>query len=147
MKLSLGDSIAWNSEEIGKIPKVKEFQVSIWEADLPRILQPLRLVSILIRGEIIPNTMALKIKASHILVEKQSQALKILEELGAGKEFKGLAREHSSCPSGKRGGDLGKFGRGQMVREFEKTAFALNVGEISAAVKTQFGYHIIKRTG
>ncbi len=91
--------------------------------------------------------MASKIKASHILVDKQSLALKVLEELGAGKDFKGLARKHSTCPSGKRGGDLGQFGRGQMVREFEKAAFALDVGGVSPLVKTQFGYHIIKRTG
>ena len=91
--------------------------------------------------------MASKIKASHILVEKQSQALKVMGELEAGKDFKGLARKHSTCPSGKRGGDLGNFGRGQMVKEFETAAFALNVGEVSALVKTQFGYHIIKRTG
>jgi parvulin-like peptidyl-prolyl isomerase len=90
--------------------------------------------------------MAPKIQASHILVEKHSQALKILEELAIGMDFKKLARKHSICPSGKRGGDLGKFGRGQMVKEFEKAAFALKIGEISALVKTQFGYHIIKRT-
>jgi parvulin-like peptidyl-prolyl isomerase len=90
--------------------------------------------------------MASKIRASHILVEKQSQALKILEELATGIDFIKLARMHSICPSGKRGGDLGKFGRGQMVKEFEKAAFGLKVGEISTPVKTQFGYHIIKRT-
>ena len=90
--------------------------------------------------------MALKIRASHILLEKQSHALKILEELATGMDFKKLARKHSICPSGKRGGDLGKFGRGQMVKKFEKAAFGLKVGEISAPVKTQFGYHIIKRT-
>jgi parvulin-like peptidyl-prolyl isomerase len=90
--------------------------------------------------------MVSKIKASHILMEKQSQALKVLEELEVGKDFKVIARKHSTCPSGKRGGDLGKFGRGQMVKEFDKAAFALKVGEVSAPVKTKFGYHIIKRT-
>lgn len=92
--------------------------------------------------------MASKIKASHILVEKQSQALKILQELDSGSEFKELARKYSTCPSGKRGGDLGSFGRGQMVKPFEDAAFKLNVGEVTKnPVKTQFGYHIIKRTG
>jgi peptidyl-prolyl cis-trans isomerase C len=91
--------------------------------------------------------MSTKAKASHILVEKQSQALKILEELKAGGDFRELAKKYSTCPSGKKGGDLGQFGRGQMVREFEQATFALKVGETSQPVKTQFGYHIIKRTG
>jgi parvulin-like peptidyl-prolyl isomerase len=91
--------------------------------------------------------MSTKARASHILVEKQSQALKVLEELKAGADFRELARKYSTCPSGKKGGDLGQFGRGQMVREFEQAAFALKVGQVSEPVKTQFGYHIIKRTG
>jgi parvulin-like peptidyl-prolyl isomerase len=91
--------------------------------------------------------MASKISASHILVEKQSQALKLLEELKGGANFEDLAKKHSTCPSGKRGGNLGAFGRGQMVKPFEKAAFDLNVGETTKEpVKTQFGYHIIKRT-
>ena len=92
--------------------------------------------------------MAGKIKAAHILVEKHSQALKILEELEKGADFGMLARQHSTCPSGKRGGNLGSFGRGQMVKPFEQAAFALKVGETTKEpVKTQFGYHIIKRLG
>jgi len=91
--------------------------------------------------------MVSKIRASHILVEKHSQALRILEELKKGADFRELARRYSQCPSGKRGGDLGFFGRGQMVKEFERAAFALKVGEVSQPVKTQFGYHIIKKTG
>ncbi len=91
--------------------------------------------------------MAPKIKVSHILVDKRSQANKILEEIKKGGNFSNLARKHSSCPSGKRGGDLGFFGRGQMVKEFERAAFALEKGEISGPVRTQFGYHIIKKSG
>ncbi|MCX6648220.1 MAG: peptidylprolyl isomerase [Candidatus Bathyarchaeota archaeon] len=91
--------------------------------------------------------MSTKVRASHILVEKQSQALKVLEELKAGADFRELAKKYSTCPSGKKGGDLGQFGRGQMVREFEQAAFALKAGQVSEPVKTQFGYHIIKRTG
>ena len=91
--------------------------------------------------------MSTKIKASHILVEKQSQALKVVEELKAGGSFSDLAKKYSTCPSGKRGGDLGQFGRGQMVKEFEQAAFSLKPGQVSEPVKTQFGYHIIKRTG
>ena len=90
--------------------------------------------------------MASKIRASHILVDKHSHALRVLEELKAGKDFKAIARERSTCPSRKRGGDLGFFGRGQMVKEFERAAFALKVGEVSEPVKTQFGYHVIKKT-
>jgi peptidyl-prolyl cis-trans isomerase C len=88
-----------------------------------------------------------KIRTSHILVEKQSLALKVHEEIMAGGDFVALAKKYSTCPSGKRGGDLGVFGRGQMVKEFEQAAFALEVGQMSEPVKTQFGYHIIKRTG
>lgn len=91
--------------------------------------------------------MSTKIRASHILVEKQSQAIKVQEELKAGASFSELARRYSTCPSGKRGGDLGQFGRGQMVKEFEVAAFALKPGQVSEPVKTKFGYHIIKRTG
>ena len=88
-----------------------------------------------------------KVRTSHILVEKQSLALKLHEELKAGGDFAALAKKYSTCPSGKRGGDLGVFGRGQMVKEFEQAAFALEVGQMSDPIKTQFGYHLIKRTG
>lgn len=89
-----------------------------------------------------------KIKAAHILVEKHSQAIQILEELEKGAKFGELAKKNSICPSSKRGGNLGSFSRGQMVKAFEKAAFLLNVGETSKTpVKTKFGYHIIKRIG
>ncbi len=87
-----------------------------------------------------------KIRAAHILVEKHSQALKIIKALEEGASFSELARRNSACPSGKKGGNLGKFGRGQMVREFERAAFSLKKGEFTKTpVKTQFGYHVIKR--
>jgi parvulin-like peptidyl-prolyl isomerase len=85
-----------------------------------------------------------QVRASHILVKKESEAKKILESLKNGASFSKLAEEHSECPSGKKGGDLGWFGRGKMVPEFEKAAFSLKKGEISDLVKTKFGYHIIK---
>lgn len=92
--------------------------------------------------------MASKIKASHILVEKHGQALKVMDELKGGAKFEDLAKKYSTCPSGKKGGNLGAFGRGQMVKPFETAAFALSPGQVSSEpVKTQFGYHIIKRTG
>jgi parvulin-like peptidyl-prolyl isomerase len=87
-----------------------------------------------------------KVKASHILVKKRSEAIRILDELKSGTDFAELAKKHSICSSGKKGGSLGFFTRGQMVKEFEKTAFSLAKGELSGLVKTEFGYHIIKRT-
>jgi parvulin-like peptidyl-prolyl isomerase len=95
----------------------------------------------------IEQGMTSRITASHILVDKHSQALRILEELNGGSKFEDLAKKNSNCPSGKRGGKLGSFGRGQMVKPFEVAAFKLKVGETTKEpIKTQFGYHIIKRT-
>ncbi len=88
----------------------------------------------------------MKIRASHILVEDKQVAEEILQKLKDGKNFEKLAKKYSICPSKKRGGDLGTFGRGVMVKEFEDAAFKLTVGEVSGIVKTKFGYHIIKRT-
>jgi len=68
-----------------------------------------------------------------------------MERLKNGEKFSNVAREVSLCPSKKRGGDLGTFGRGRMVKEFEQAAFALQKGQISPIVKTKFGYHIIRR--
>ncbi len=84
------------------------------------------------------------INAKHILVSDENEANKIYEEIKNGKSFEEAAGEFSQCPSKDKGGDLGQFGRGQMVPEFEQAAFELNIGELSEPVKTQFGYHIIK---
>jgi peptidyl-prolyl cis-trans isomerase C len=86
-----------------------------------------------------------KVRCVHILVKTEKEANTVLELLKKGKKFANIAKEVSLCPSGKRGGDLGTFGRGKMVKEFEKAAFALQKGQISPIVKTKFGYHIIKR--
>jgi len=86
-----------------------------------------------------------KVHCAHILVKTEIEAKKILERLDKGEKFTNIAREISLCPSGKRGGDLGTFGRGQMVKEFETAAFALQKGQLSPIIKTKFGYHIIKR--
>jgi len=89
-----------------------------------------------------------KIKCSHILVNKQSEALSLIERLKKGESFDKLAKELSiDKGSGKKGGDLCFFGRGVMVKPFELAAFKLEKNQISEPVKTQFGYHIIKRTG
>ncbi len=93
-----------------------------------------------------PNT-AGKMRASHILVDKFTQAQKIKDELNGGADFKALAEKYSSCPSKKKGGDLGWFTRGMMVAEFESAVIRMKVGETSEPVKTKFGYHLIKRTG
>lgn len=87
-----------------------------------------------------------KISAKHILVEKEYQGEDVLKKLSEGNAFESLAKAFSTCPSSEDGGDLGSFGKGQMVEAFEKAAFALQVGEVSGLVRTQFGYHIIKRT-
>ena len=87
--------------------------------------------------------MTTEVKASHILVETEEEAINLKEEILSGKAFEDVAAESSLCPSGARGGDLGFFGRGQMVGEFEKAAFDLNVGEMSEPVRTNFGWHLI----
>ncbi|MDH5581477.1 MAG: peptidylprolyl isomerase [Bdellovibrionales bacterium] len=69
----------------------------------------------------------------------------ILKKLANGDEFDNLASDFSKCPSGKSGGHLGEFGKGMMVAPFEDAAFSLEVGDVSGPVRTQFGYHIIKR--
>ncbi len=87
-----------------------------------------------------------KIKCSHILVKKHSEALEILEKIKKGDSFPSLAKQYSiDKGSGKRGGDLGFFTKGMMVKPFEEAAFNLQVAEISQPIKTEFGYHIIKR--
>lgn len=82
--------------------------------------------------------------ASHILVETQGEAKKILESLKNGVDFSELAKKHSTGPSGAKGGALGWFGEGAMVPEFENAVTKLSVDEVSLPVVTQFGWHIIK---
>jgi len=89
--------------------------------------------------------MVKEVHAAHILVKSQDEAQAILNELKTGKaSFAKLAEVKSLCPSGKRGGDLGWFTRGKMVKEFENAAFNLKKGEMSGLVRTQFGWHIIR---
>lgn len=103
-----------------------------------------------------------QVRASHILLMYQGsarssatrtkdQALQqiqqIKQQIDGGADFAQLAQQHSDCPSGQQGGDLGSFGRGQMVKPFEDTTFGMAVGNVSDVVETDFGYHIIKRTG
>jgi peptidyl-prolyl cis-trans isomerase C len=90
--------------------------------------------------------MVSQVRAFHILVKTETEAQQILSELKGGVRFERLAQLKSQCPSGRKGGDLGFFWRGQMVKPFENTAFALKKGEISEPVRTEFGWHIIKVT-
>jgi len=88
-----------------------------------------------------------QIKASHILVKSEKEAKDILAQIKAGGNFEELAKKNSTDASAAKGGDLGWFGKGNMVPAFEKAALALKEGEISGVVKSDFGYHIIKLTG
>jgi peptidyl-prolyl cis-trans isomerase C len=88
--------------------------------------------------------MAQQVHAAHILVKNEDKAKELLTKVSAGESFGDLAKKHSDCPSGKKGGDLGWFGRGQMVKEFEEAAFNGQKGATVGPVKTQFGWHIIK---
>ena len=87
-----------------------------------------------------------EVKASHILVKTEDEALKIKDEILAGASFEDMAAMHSLCPSGANGGDLGFFGKGVMVKEFEDAAFTLKKGQLSNPVKTDFGWHLIMVT-
>ena len=82
--------------------------------------------------------------AAHILLESENDAQQVISDLDAGMEFETLAKERSTGPSGPDGGSLGWFGRGQMVPEFETAVMALNTGEVSVPIQTQFGWHVIR---
>ncbi len=85
------------------------------------------------------------VRAKHILVDEEEKCKEILSAIENGETaFETAAQEHSNCPSGSKGGDLGAFGKGQMVKEFEDAAFTAEIGAIVGPVKTQFGYHLIK---
>lgn len=86
------------------------------------------------------------VRASHILVDTKAEAQTLKNKIDKGESFEALAKKYSKCPSGQNGGDLGYFRRGDMVKEFEDSAFSLPVGEVSQPVKTQFGWHLIKVT-
>jgi len=88
-----------------------------------------------------------QVRASHILVKTEAEAIDIQKQLKAGANFEELAKKHSIDGAAENGGDLGWFGKGAMLPEFEKAAFALKEGETSGIVPTKFGYHLIKVTG
>lgn len=84
-----------------------------------------------------------KAKARHILVETETECLALKQQINSFDDFDRLAREHSLCPSGRVGGDLGIFGPGKMVPEFDQVVFNDAIGEVRGPVLTQFGYHLI----
>lgn len=84
--------------------------------------------------------------ARHILVDTYEEAESLLREIEGGADFAALAAEHSKCPSGASGGDLGEFAPGQMVAEFDHVVFHDSIGVVHGPVQTKFGYHLIEIT-
>lgn len=87
-----------------------------------------------------------KASARHILVDTEAQCETLKQQIEAGTDFAEVAKKHSSCPSGRQGGDLGSFGPGQMVREFDEVVFSGELNKVHGPVKTQFGYHLLEIT-
>jgi peptidyl-prolyl cis-trans isomerase C len=87
--------------------------------------------------------MTTEVRASHLLVDTEAEAQQLRDEITQGAAFADVAKRVSKCPSSRQGGDLGFFGRGRMVPEFDQAAFVLPVGEVSQPVKTQFGWHLL----
>ena len=84
--------------------------------------------------------------ARHILVETEAECLSLKSRIESGEDFGVLAREYSSCPSKAQGGDLGQFGPGMMVKEFDEVVFSAPVNTVQGPVKTRFGYHLLEVT-
>ncbi len=87
-----------------------------------------------------------KASARHILVETEDACQSLKDQIEGGADFADMAREHSQCPSGEKGGDLGEFSPGQMVSEFDDVVFKEEVGKVHGPIKTQFGFHLIDIT-
>lgn len=84
--------------------------------------------------------------ARHILVDTEEECVQLKDRIDAGEDFGDVAREHSNCPSKAQGGDLGQFGPGMMVKEFDAVVFSADVNTVQGPVKTQFGYHLLEVT-
>jgi peptidyl-prolyl cis-trans isomerase C len=87
-----------------------------------------------------------KASARHILVDDEKFCSELIEKINSGTDFAELAKQHSKCPSGQQGGDLGEFGKGVMVPEFEAVVFNDEIGKAHGPVKTDFGYHVLEVT-
>ena len=90
--------------------------------------------------------MSKKASARHILVDTEEQCLELKKQIESGSDFAEIARQNSKCPSGRRGGDLGEFHPGQMVKEFDEVVFSAELNKVHGPVKTQFGYHLLEIT-
>ncbi len=87
-----------------------------------------------------------KATARHILVDSEEQCNQLKDQITGGTDFGDVAKQHSKCPSGTSGGDLGEFGPGMMVKEFDEVVFSAPLNEVQGPVKTQFGYHLLEVT-
>ncbi|MFT5170010.1 MAG: peptidyl-prolyl cis-trans isomerase C [Lysobacterales bacterium] len=87
-----------------------------------------------------------KATARHILVTTEDECANLKTQIEGGSDFAALAKEHSQCPSGQQGGELGEFGPGQMVPEFDTVVFSADVGSVQGPVATQFGFHLLEVT-
>jgi|TARA_B110000090_G_C13029066_1_gene311100 peptidyl-prolyl cis-trans isomerase C len=111
-------------------------------ANVKTLTNPQYTLALIPHGE---NRMATA-SARHILVDSEEKCATLKQQIEAGADFANVASEHSSCPSGSRGGDLGQFGPGQMVKEFDDVVFSGELGQVHGPVKTQFGYHLLEIT-
>ncbi len=84
--------------------------------------------------------------ARHILVDSQEKCMDLKQQILKGADFAEIARQHSTCPSGRQGGDLGSFSPGEMVKEFDQVVFSADLNTVQGPVKTQFGYHLVEVT-
>lgn len=87
-----------------------------------------------------------KATARHILVDSEAKCDELKQKIEAGADFAEVAKQHSTCPSGRQGGDLGEFRKGQMVKEFDDVVFNDELNQVHGPVKTQFGYHLLEIT-
>ena len=87
-----------------------------------------------------------KASARHLLVDTEAQCMEIKAKIEGGADFAAMAKEHSNCPSKRDGGDLGEFGPGMMVPEFDQVVFSAPLNAVQGPVKTQFGYHLLEVT-
>lgn len=147
-----------NGKETG-IQETKEYKIALGAAEkeittqlsIEKALRDVVVTEKEIEDYYAANKEAFKVPemvaARHILVETEEEAKEVEGKVKEGMSFEEAAQQYSTCPSKEQGGNLGQFGKGQMVPEFEEAAFALEIGTLSEPVKTQFGYHLIEVQG